>query len=106
MELYIYSREQDFLQSPHKIRDFSKIRKGFRTGLLCTMEDKITVWHDDKLNVYDSVLLWERTLFGKRLRKLNKFPVEVHVLEVKNKDEIIYKNASNIAWAILDNKKP
>lgn len=103
MKLYIYSKEQDFLKSPHEISNFTKVKLGFRTGLLCTLKDKITVWQDEKLIVYDSVLLVER-YFGRRLRKLKKFPVDVHVFDVQNLKKNTLKNSVNISWAILDNK--
>lgn len=101
-QLYITSNEYDFLKTPHKIGSYKLMKINNKTCLYCKMDDAITVWSNDRLYVYSEVILVTRIWFtNRRLIKLDKFPIEVHIIDFKSIDKNSFKGAHNISWGCL-----
>src|SRR6185369_593437 len=109
MELYLSSNDYKSFEVPRRVTDYKKIKLGTRNVLQIEVAEPLIGqsygFGGTDITTFYLVNRFDESAF----EKLNEFPIDVHVLIVKNpetKKPSSFDELRNIAWACLyDNAK-
>lgn len=109
MELYLSSYEYNDFEIPRKVTHFQKTKLSDRNVLIVEVDQPLIGQKYGLLGNDITKFYLVNRVDENAFEKLNKFPIDVHVLIIGN-SEIVYPSSleelQNIAWACLyDNKK-
>ena len=109
MKLYLSSYEYNDFEIPRKVLQYQKIKLDDRNALVIEVDKPLIGQKYRLLNKDVTKFYLMSRVNESAFDKMNKFPIDVHVLIVK-KPEIINPSSlaelQNIAWACLyDNEK-
>lgn len=109
MKLYLSSYEYNDFEIPRKVLQYQKTKLDDRNALVIEVDKPLIGQKYGLLDKYVTKFYLINRIDEDAFEKLNKFPIDVHVLIVKSPETVnpfSLSELQNIAWACLyDNEK-